>query len=152
MFDNHGQESGSCTTACHSRGLELQLDMEAMTVEVVHEYLHPQHINSGAMGGLHSLDNGNVIVSWGDNPSFVEYKSDGTPVLDVQRGQIGVGSVPDMSAYRVSKHQWKGYPTWPPSIAVDAPNRTTLNASVYLSWNGATEVASWAIVSAQFSF
>jgi hypothetical protein len=52
-----------------------------------------------------------------------------------------------MFAYRVNKGDWKGNPSWPPSVAADAPNNSTLNATVYVSWNGATEVASWAIVS-----
>lgn len=99
------------------------------------------------MGSFQTLENGNSIVSWGYNPSFVEYNKDGDVVLDIQRGQLGEGFKDDMFSYRVNKRQWKGFPTWPPSIAVDAPNRTTMNASVFVSWNGATEVATWAVVS-----
>ena len=148
MFDNHGETSDSCgDKPCQSRGLHLEIDVGAMTAQVVQEYFHPEHINSGAMGSFQSLANGNVMTGWGYNPSFVEYNKKGEPVMDVQRGPIGVGFKNDMFTYRVNKRQWKGFPTWPPSIAVDAPNRTTLNASVYVSWNGATEIAQWAVVS-----
>ena len=98
------------------------------------------------MGGLQHLDNGNVLIAWGYTPSFVEYKSDGTPVMDIQRGKIGIKARNDMFVYRARKYDWQGKPTWPPSVAVDAPHRTTSNATVYLSWNGATDVKSWAVV------
>ncbi|PNY29792.1 Uncharacterized protein TCAP_00293 [Tolypocladium capitatum] len=148
MFDNHGEVTGNCEGECESRGLHLEIDSVGMTARVVREYFHPESINSGAMGGLQQLESGNVMIGWGYSPGFVEYKSDGTPVMDVQRGKIGVESLADMFAYRVYKHQWKGKPTWPPSAAVDAPSRTTLNATVYLSWNGATDVKSWAVLAA----
>ncbi|KAJ6446733.1 hypothetical protein O9K51_01506 [Purpureocillium lavendulum] len=150
MFDNHGEHTGHCGgSVCHSRGLHLEIDVAARTARVVREYFHPQAINSGAMGGMQTLESGNVVVGWGHNPGFVEYAAaDGRPVMDVQRGRIGVNvAVPDMFAYRVGKFPWRGRPTWPPSAAVDAPNRTTLNATVYVSWNGATDVSSWAILS-----
>ncbi|UNI13912.1 hypothetical protein JDV02_000607 [Purpureocillium takamizusanense] len=148
MFDNHGEVTGRCGGAvCHSRGLHLEIDAEAMTARVVREYFHPQGVNSGAMGGMQTLESGNVIIGWGYNPGFVEYTGDGNPVMDIQRGKIGVDPLADMFAYRVGKHPWRGKPTWPPSAAVEAPNRTTLNATVYVSWNGATDVSSWAVLS-----
>lgn len=147
MFDNHGETSTFCTTDCRSRGLELSIDATNKTVRVVHEYYHPAKINSGAMGGLQPLANGNVLVGWGYNPSFVEYRPDGTPVMDVQRGRIGEESLSDMFAYRVHKHDWTGRPGWPPSVAIGAPSGSTFDAMVYLSWNGATDVAKWAVVS-----
>ncbi|CAM1505125.1 Fc.00g107620.m01.CDS01 [Cosmosporella sp. VM-42] len=146
MFDNHIQDTEFCEPGqCKTRGLHLEIDTEAMTVRIVKEYFHPAGINSGAMGGFQTLDNGNVILGWGYNPSFVEFKPDGTPVMDLQRGTIGNMTYNDMFAYRVNKHDWFGRPTWPPSAAVDAPNKTTLNATVYLSWNGATDIAQWAV-------
>jgi hypothetical protein len=150
MFDNHGETTGLCRDNCKSRGLRLKIDTDAMTAAVIQEYYHPEGINSGAIGGMQEMDNGHVMVSWGYNPTFVEYMKDGTPVLDVQRGTIGNGFQSDLFAYRVSKHAWKGEPSWPPSIAVDAPNRTTLNASVFVSWNGATDIDKWAVVSVHY--
>ncbi|POR32805.1 Uncharacterized protein TPAR_06986 [Tolypocladium paradoxum] len=145
VFDNHGEATGHCEGKCESRGLHLEIDTVNMTARVVHEYFHPESINSGAMGGLQQLESGNVMIGWGHSPGFVEYRSEGTPVMDIQRGKIGGEALADMFAYRVYKHQWQGKPAWPPSVAVDAPNRTTSNATVYVSWNGATDVKSWAI-------
>lgn len=147
MFDNHGEHTGPCEDKCNTRGLHLEIDTEAMTARIVQEYYHPEKINTGAMGGFQALPSGNVILGWGYNPSITEYKSDGTPVLDAQRGAIGRGFLADMFSYRVEKHHWKGSPSWAPSIAVDNPEQTTKNAKAFVSWNGATEVASWVIVS-----
>ncbi|KAI9166521.1 hypothetical protein HJFPF1_02628 [Paramyrothecium foliicola] len=146
LFDNHGQSTGPCEhDKCKTRGLHLQIDPEAMTARVVQEYFHPQGIDSGAMGGFQTLENGNAMVGWGYNPGFVEFRPDGTPVLDVQRGRLGK-ELGDMFAYRVSKGRWTGRPTWPPSLAIDAPEQSTMNATIYVSWNGATDVAEWAIL------
>lgn len=87
------------------------------------------------------------MTGWGHNPGFVEYKSDGMPVMDIQRGIIGGEVLADMFAYRVNKGDWTGRPPWPPTVVADAPNGNTLEATIYVSWNGATDVASWAIVS-----
>jgi hypothetical protein len=147
LFDNHGERTGPCEPGtCKSRGLHLKIDTEAMTAEIVQEYFHPQGIDSGAMGGFETLENGNALIGWGYNPGYVEYKPDGTPVLDIQRGVLGK-NLPDMFAYRISKGNWVGRPTWPPNLAVDAPEQNTMNAIIFVSWNGATDVAEWVIVS-----
>ncbi|KFA77631.1 hypothetical protein S40288_08781 [Stachybotrys chartarum IBT 40288] len=146
MFDNHGERTDMCKDNCKTRGLHLEIDPDQKTARVVQEYFHPQGIDSGAMGGLQPLESGHVVVGWGYNPTFVEYTADGKPVMDIQRGKIGEGYQADMFAYRVAKGKWVGRPTWPPSVAIDAPERTTMNATVFVSWNGATDVAKWAIL------
>lgn len=147
MFDNHGEHTGTCEEECRSRGLHLEIDQAEMTVRLVKEYFHPDHVDAGAMGGFQSLPSGNVMVAWGHTPAFVEYTFDGEPVMDVQRGKIGGGTQNDMFAYRVHKSDWRGRPTWPPSLAMEAPNKDTNNAKLWVSWNGATDIAKWAVVS-----
>ncbi|KAL9485268.1 hypothetical protein ACSS6W_004057 [Trichoderma asperelloides] len=145
LFDNHGEYSGVCQEKCQTRALHIAIDPVALTARVVSQFFHPENIDSGAMGGYQTLDSGNVMTGWGHNPGFVEYKSDGTPVMDIQRGIIGGEVLADMFAYRVNKGDWTGRPPWPPTVAADAPNGNTLEATIYVSWNGATDVASWAI-------
>jgi hypothetical protein len=147
LFDNHGEYSGVCQEKCHTRALHIAIDPVALTARVVSQFFHPENIDSGAMGGYQTLESGNVMTGWGHNPGFVEYKSDGTPVMDFQRGIIGGEVLADMFAYRVNKGDWIGRPPWPPAVTADAPNASTLDATVYVSWNGATDIASWAIVS-----
>ncbi|UKZ88675.1 uncharacterized protein TrAFT101_004418 [Trichoderma asperellum] len=145
LFDNHGEYSGVCQEKCQTRALHIAIDPVALTARVVSQFFHPENIDSGAMGGCQTLDSGNVMTGWGHNPGFVEYKSDGTPVMDIQRGIIGGEVLADMFAYRVNKGDWTGRPPWPPTVVADAPNGNTLEATIYVSWNGATDVASWAI-------
>lgn len=147
MFDNHGEHTGTCEGECLSRGLHIEIDENEMTARLVQEYYHPEKIDAGAMGGFQSLPNGNVMVAWGHTPAFVEFTFDGTPVMDVQRGKIGLDTQSDMFAYRVHKSDWKGRPTWPPTLASDSNDGTTNNATIYVSWNGATDIAKWFIVS-----
>lgn len=121
-----------------------------MTARVVHEYYHPEGVDAGAMGGFQKLENGNVMTAWGHSPGFVEFTEDGKIAMDVQRGRLGAGSLEDMFSYRVSKGHWTGRPNWLPNLAIDAPHQTTQDAIVYMSWNGATDISTWAIVSFPF--
>ncbi|KAM0252535.1 hypothetical protein ACHAQJ_007667 [Trichoderma viride] len=145
LFDNHGEYSGPCQEKCGTRALHIAIDPTSHTARVVSQFFHPESIDSGAMGGYQTLDSGNIMTGWGYYPGFVEYTSDGTPIMDFQRGMMGGEPLPDMFAYRVNKGDWTGKPSWPPSVAADAPNNSTLDATIYVSWNGATDVASWAI-------
>lgn len=146
MFDNHGEHTGACEPGeCLSRGLHLEINTDDMTVRKVAEYYHPDNIDSGAMGGLQTLSNGNVMTGWGHSPGFVEFTQDGQVAMDIQRGKLGEHNTPDMFAYRVTKGNWTGRPSWPPSIAMDAPHGTAENATLFLSWNGATDIEKWAL-------
>lgn len=136
MFDNHELIQGvGCKVNC-SRGLHLELDYEAMTAAVVSESWHPESLSSFAMGSYDQLDSGNAIVGWGANPSFTQHLPNGECVQDIQ---FSIWAQPQAN-YRVFANDWVGYPTWPPSIAA-------MNRKVYVSWNGATEVRSWMVVS-----
>jgi hypothetical protein len=147
MFDNHGEITDFChDKGCKSRGLRLEIDTKAMTARIMNEYFYPEDENVGAMGAYQQLDSGNVLVSFGHVPGFVEYKEDGTPVMDVQRGKLRTGNLADMFSYRIFKHNWVGNPTWPPSVAVNVPGNTTSDATVWVSWNGATEVNQWVVL------
>ena len=54
---------------------------------------------------------------------------------------FGHGKKPgeDADTYRAYRFAWQGHPTSPPDIAVDGNK-------VYVSWNGATNVASWRVL------
>lgn len=143
MFDNHDLDpnnpSPGCTEGC-SRGLHLRIDTKNMTAEVVHEYYHPMNIAAWAEGGFQKLDNGNVLVSWGTTPVITEYTEDGEIVLDAMLGPWSDESTNTQPVYRAWTMDWTAFPPWKPSIAGD-------ENFAYVSWNGATEVDSWDIVS-----
>lgn len=107
------------------------------------------------MGSMHSIspgspysagsttNAGNVFIGWGANAEFGEFTSNGEIVRDVQFSVLdprnAFGGLGGITSYRAYKQSWKGYPTWPPSIAGDVAG------TIYVSWNGATEVRQWAV-------
>lgn len=148
LFDNWSLRNGFCTQGKCSRGLELEYDPVAMTVWVVGEWYHPQSIISASRGGIQRLPSGNTLIAWGQNAMYTEYSPDGEVVMDVQRGQVIAEphGFPAIIAYRAWKGDWEGKPTWGPNISASAwKNEAT---HIYVSWNGATEVNKWVLVSA----
>lgn len=142
MFDNHGTVNAiGCEKNC-SRGLYLQLDTTAKTVRVVTESYHPQSLATAAEGSWQPQTNKNTLVGWGLNPSFIEVTTTGETVWDVQWGPWSNNAT--IGSYRVFKDDWVAYPTWSPEIVVQDGN-------VYVSWNGATEVKFWDLVSKNVS-
>ncbi|HEX3623409.1 MAG TPA: hypothetical protein VHT97_13935, partial [Acidimicrobiales bacterium] len=83
------------------------------------------------------LENGNVFVGWGFLPYFSEFTRDGRLLFD---GRFSGGG----QSYRAFRFPWAGQPTEPPATALEvAPGGL---ATVYASWNGATEVAQWQVL------
>jgi hypothetical protein len=117
-----------------SRGLVIQLDQKARTAQLVRKYVHrPNRIVSRFMGNMQVLDNGNVMIGWGSEPYFTEFGANGEIVLD---GRLPKGG----QNYRAFRLPWHGRPSAPPrAVYRFAHGRGT----VYVSWNGATEVAAW---------
>src|SRR5699024_7670954 len=106
LFDNQS----SPTLGESSRGLRLDLDPEAGTVEVVDEFLPPEPRISANQGNFQELDNGNVVLGWGARPSFTEYTASGDVVRD---GTIGADS-----HYRAYLSEWEATPLTPPSAVL----------------------------------
>ncbi|KAI0452566.1 ASST-domain-containing protein [Xylaria acuta] len=144
MFDNHNiSNTIGCTVNC-TRGKHVELDYENLTARLISEFYHPESLASGYEGSFQLLQSGNVFLGWGANPSFTEYTSSGECVLDVQFDAWR----PDKGYpvnYRAFKMNWKGYPTWDPEIAV-LRTGTDGEFKIYVSWNGATEVANWELL------
>jgi hypothetical protein len=145
MFDNHNVSSTiECTVGC-SRGKHVELDYDNLTVRLVSEFYHPESLVSGFEGSYQPTRSGNVFLGWGANPTFTEHTPAGECVLDVQFDAWR----PDKGYpvnYRAFKMNWKAFPTWGPSIVALNTGRDGL-FKVYVSWNGATEVAGWQLVS-----
>ena len=143
FYDNHVMHPSSPTPGCEencSRGMRVHLDFEAMTAELVHELYHPKSVQAWAQGGYQSLPGGGALVSWGTVPALTEFSADGEVVMDIQLGPWSDAEEGEVSTYRVYKTNWVAQPRWRPEIAV-------VGSAIYVSWNGATEVASWSLVS-----
>ena len=146
MFDNAQlaptQPVPGCKEQC-SRGLAIRLDHTAKTAEVIKSYWHPYSVQARAEGSAQRQGNGNMLIGWGKVPGFTEYSRDGEVLLDVQTGPWSTATEGVAHVYRIYSMDWKAYPPWNPSIALFEYN-------AYVSWNGATELAYWAMVSPLF--
>jgi hypothetical protein len=121
----------------HSRALLLDLDTAGRRVTLKQAYIHPgKRLLADAMGSAQLLPDGRMFVGWGTQPYFSEFAPDGRLLLD---GQI----TKDHPSYRSFSYDWTGRPVDRPAVA--ARTRSG-GATVYASWNGATEVASWTVL------
>lgn len=77
--------------------------------------------------------------SWGEMPYYSQHDADGNIVWSAQ-----FGLVPD-SAYRVFLHNWVARPLTTPSIQISNFS-TSSNITVFVWWNGATEVTTWQLL------
>lgn len=132
MYDN-----GS-TPADAARGLQLSLDLKSKAAWVVRSYPYPgAGWPDAALGSMQVSPIGSVLISWARSGRFTEYSKSGEPLFDASY----VGR--EMEAYRVLRAPWRGMPVEPPAVAGRAAGQ---GMTVYASWNGATEVATWRVL------
>lgn len=138
LFDNAGDDAhpGNAT-----RGLLVSLDEINMTVEVIREYLSPSDIHAISQGNLQMLDDGHVIMGYGNTGAFTEYDTNGTALCDVHFGPQDRFGAGEAQSYRTFKFDWHGWPTTDPDVRILTNGENWL--SFYVSWNGATEVRRW---------
>ena len=86
------------------------------------------------MGNLQQLDDDAAMIGWGTVGAASEVGHDGTVRWDAHLD-------PGIASYRAYRSAWVGRPSEPPDavVATDALGAR----SVYVSWNGATEVVRW---------
>jgi hypothetical protein len=122
-----------------SRALILAVNAQAKTETVVAQYTHTgPALSADSQGDVQSLEDGNVFVGWGAEPYFSEFTPGGQMIYDAHMH----GSY---QSYRTYRFAWAATPAQPPAIAASAASATA-PVSVYASWNGATEVASWRVL------
>ena len=132
VFDNRGLDMGE-----PSRGIVIEVDEEAMEATLVQEYTHPDSPFAPYQGNVQVLPNGSAFVGWGSAPYLSEYGSDGKLLFDAR-------FPPEAESYRAFRSEWQGFPEDRPAVAVEFGSRGRV--TLYASWNGATEVATWEIL------
>ena len=130
VFDNSG------TRGPISRGLLLNVDESSMTVSLGQAFTNPAGFYAGTLGSVQLLSDGNVFIGWGTQPYFSEYASDGTLLMF---GQLPAG----VRSYRAYLVDLVGAPGDSPAIV--ARSYAAGGYVIYVSWNGATQIASWRI-------
>jgi len=120
-----------------SRGEIVKLDTSNKTATLVQQFLPAKTLVTTSQGDVQQLPNGNWMVGFGGLPNFTEYNTQGQIVYDAQ---FPTGE----NSYRVYREPWSGQPSEPPAIAARTTGSTVM---VYASWNGATTITSWQLLS-----
>jgi hypothetical protein len=132
IFDN-----GNVNRVDQSRGIVVEVDEDKMSATLVGEYTHPDKILAATQGNLQVLPNGNVFVGWGSEPFYSEFGQDGKLLYDA--------SFPSqVESYRAFRFPWKGQPEDRPAVVAEAGPDD--GVTIYISWNGATEVDTWQVL------
>jgi hypothetical protein len=131
IFDN-----SSHALRRRSRIIWIRPDTAARTATLVRERHHPADVLSGTQSNAQELGNGDLFVGWGSQGRISELAPDGRLLLDLKlpRG---------WDTYRAYRSPWVGRPPTRPRAVVET--REDGGATVYVSWNGATEVAGWQV-------
>jgi hypothetical protein len=121
-----------------SRGLLLKPDTSAHTVTLVKAFTNPSKtLLASSQGNTLSLPGGDWLMGYGGLPNFTEYDSSGHVLLD---GTLGK----NVQDFRTYLSPWSATAPGRPSALAKAAGAGAL--SVAVSWNGATQVASWKIL------
>lgn len=131
-------DGGTPAEEAQSRAILLNIDESSMQASLRHAYLHPAAFLAANQGSVQVLSDGRVFVGWGNQPYFSEFAADGTLLMD---GEFPIG----YRSYRAFTSDWEGAPTGKPAIAVEA--NPAGGSIVYASWNGATEIDTWTVLS-----
>ena len=133
LFD----DAASPKEETQTRGLVLAVDESAKRVTLLRQYTHPSKLLVPFEGNLQVLPNGNVFMGFGGLPYFSEFSEQGRLLFDAHFASSA------FTSYRAFRQPWVARPVDKPAVVADASDRTV---TVYASWNGATEVASWQVL------
>jgi len=129
MFDNEAFPK----LRKQSRGVVLRVDEQHRRVTLLHTFVHSPPLVAVDQGNMQKLPNGHYVVGWGHKPYVTEFGPHGKALLDLRFGRAGVDS------YRAFRFPWVGRPHSRPAVSVQGD-------TLYVSWNGATEVRSWQLL------
>ncbi|KAL5041385.1 hypothetical protein BDW71DRAFT_217888 [Aspergillus fruticulosus] len=135
MFDNAAHAHSDPDLA--SRGMAIYLDIPKREATLLGTYYHPYKTKSVSQGNVQVLDEtGRVLVGWGHSAAYSEFSANGQLLCNVHFGASAFWDFGRVVSYRAFKADWIGNPQ-------SQPDAVVLGDMVYVSWNGATEVATW---------
>jgi len=126
-------------------GKVLNLDTASNTATLRHRYLHTDgEMSTPSQGNCQLLGNGGHVVGWGYRPFFSAYGPSGEGTLGaplVLDGRFPNGA----ASYRTFLFDWVGDPPQSEMALVVRPAGVAGHFTAWVSWNGATEVATWRV-------
>lgn len=143
LFDN--SKAGPLhSDAPNSRAMFIQLDIPNRTAKLVQSLTSLQGILASSQGSVQTrLDNDQIFVGWGSAAAYSEYSKEGDLLCETHLGASWFYWFERMKSYRTTKtYDWHGIPREAPQVKIE-------DDSLFVSWNGATDVAFWALEMAQ---
>jgi len=141
FYDN--ASNGVNYTDTFSQGYFISIDHINKTATAYKTYNAPEPeggLMSTSQGNLQLLPNGNVHIGWGEHAYFSEHTPEGSAVMYAKLA----ARASNVMIYRSYKFPWIGQPLTKPALWTYSRNNDESSGMVfYVSWNGATEVASW---------
>ncbi|KAH9903522.1 Arylsulfotransferase-domain-containing protein [Xylariomycetidae sp. FL2044] len=149
IFDNANAERwGPATPYDYSRGIMIRLDTQKMTATLLEEYFDPDHPHHPSSQGSMQVMNDRVVVDYGFLPRITDFARDtGNNVLcEAEIAPWLVARWGLVTSYRAFKTKdWVGRPKEAPGVFLKPSE-----GSLYVSWNGATEVDRWVLQGAEW--
>ncbi|KAK5121600.1 hypothetical protein LTR85_004772 [Meristemomyces frigidus] len=134
LFDNGADWGGDYEKG--STGMRVLVDLERMTATLDLKLQHPDRIISASQGSYQTLPNGNILLGYGFNGAMTEFSPNGTLLCDAYFAPSSRFTQGDVQSYRDLKFNWTAFPR-------TDPNLVWADGTLYVSWNGATEVKAW---------
>jgi Arylsulfotransferase (ASST) len=133
IFDN----GASPTVHQQSRGIVVKLDPQHRAAKLLGQITHTPPIRAESEGDVQALANGDWFLGWGQIADFSEFSPEGRLLFDAH-------FPPLERSYRDLRFAWTGTPVHPPAFAFQATAGGA--GTAYASWNGATLVSSWRVL------
>ncbi|HTD58089.1 MAG TPA: arylsulfotransferase family protein, partial [Solirubrobacteraceae bacterium] len=124
-----------------SRAVRIALDLNAHEAHLRSALTHPTPLLAVSQGNMQTLAGGSTVVGYGAIPEISEYSPSGSLLLDAHLPL-------NMDTYRAFRFPWSGRPSSPPAVLANL-NNTSEETIVHMSWNGATELASWRVLAGE---
>jgi hypothetical protein len=140
LFDN--SYAWPHSNAPNSQGRIIQLDFEKRTAKLLHSFVSLQHARSSSQGSVQLLPAAHgephIFIGWGSSAAFGEFTQDGHLLCETHFAASALFWWEKVKSYRAFKAlSWTAIPAaWDPHAKIDSNE-------MFVSWNGATEVAYW---------
>lgn len=119
--------------------VEVETSTQPMTARVLNRYNRPDGNLTRLRGNSQVLPNKNMFVCWSQGGYISEHSEEGDVLMSARF------TSDRYSSYRAYKFEFVGRPATPPDMvaSVWGTDETNLVTTFWVSWNGATDVASW---------
>jgi hypothetical protein len=125
-----------------SSGLLLRPQESMHTVTLVKRFVNGSRtLLASSQGSVQQLAGGDWLLGYGELPDFTEFDASGHILYDARLGK-------NVQDFRTYEFPWSATPHEPPKLEVESGGAGMI---AHASWNGATDVSSWRLLSGSSS-